>query len=98
MQGPFGLIGQLSGHLGGHQRAQFPAGGQVLPAGRPGDADRRADRPPPQAGGDRLHRATAPVVVLELPAEAQSIIAGYVAAVGDTLMMHWRVTGKGKDA
>jgi hypothetical protein len=37
-----------------------------------------------------------PVVVLALPVEAQSIIAGYVAAVGLMLMIHWRVTDNRK--
>jgi hypothetical protein len=40
--------------------------------------------------------ALPPVVVLELPAEAQSIIAGYVAAVGLMLMIHWRVNDSRK--
>jgi hypothetical protein len=44
-----------------------------------------------------LTLALPPVVVLTLPVTAQSIIAGYVAAVGLMLMIHWRVTDKGKD-
>ena len=40
--------------------------------------------------------ALPPVVVLTLPVTAQSIIAGYVAAVGLTLIVHWRVTDKRK--
>ena len=37
-----------------------------------------------------------PVVVLMLPAEAQAIIAGYVAAVGNALIITWRVNDSRK--
>jgi hypothetical protein len=41
-----------------------------------------------------LTLALPPVVVLELPVEVQSIIAGYIAAVGLTLMIHWRMNDR----
>ncbi len=47
----------LGADLGGEQSAEFPAGLEVLLAGRAGDGDRRPDRAPLQAGRDRLHRA-----------------------------------------
>jgi hypothetical protein len=40
--------------------------------------------------------ALPPVVVLDLPSEAQSIIVGYVAAVGLMPVIHWRVSDKRK--
>lgn len=40
--------------------------------------------------------AIPPVVVLTLPVTAQSIIAGYVAAVGLTLIIHWRISDSRK--
>ena len=40
--------------------------------------------------------ALPPLVVLTLPVTAQSIIAGYVAAVGLALIIHWRVTDSRK--
>jgi hypothetical protein len=43
-----------------------------------------------------LTLALPPVVVLELPVEVQSIIAGYIAAVGLTLMIHWRMNDNRK--
>ena len=41
-----------------------------------------------------LALALPPVVVLTLPVTAQSIIAGYVAAVGVMLTIHWPLSGK----
>jgi hypothetical protein len=52
--------------------------------------------PPNACRCARLRGVLPPVVVLELPAEAQSIIAGYVAAVGLMLMIHWRVNDSRK--
>ena len=43
-----------------------------------------------------LTLALPPVVVLTLPVEVQSIIAGYVAAVGVALIVHWRVSDSRK--
>jgi hypothetical protein len=40
--------------------------------------------------------ALPPVVVLLLPVEVQSIIAGYVAAIGLTLIIHWRISDSRK--
>jgi hypothetical protein len=43
-----------------------------------------------------LTLALPPVVVLLLPVEVQSIIAGYLTAVGVTLVIHWRVNDSRK--
>src|SRR5580698_8411707 len=48
---------RLTGDLRRQQRAKLPAGLEIRPAGSPGDADRRPDLAPLQAGGDRLHGA-----------------------------------------
>lgn len=40
--------------------------------------------------------ALPPVVVLTLPVTAQAIIAGYVAAVGNALIITWRVSDNRK--
>lgn len=43
-----------------------------------------------------LTLALPPVVVLLLPVEVQSITAGYVTAVGVTLVIHWRMNDNRK--